>query len=826
MPGQSIGGRFRILREVGRGGMGVVYEALDEKLDRRVAVKCAKPGHHSSLPPEARAASEVSHYNVCKVHEIHSTETPFGAVDYLTMEFIDGETLWQRVNRKGKLAEAEAREIAQQLCAGLAQAHKQGVVHGDLKCPNVILTLSKKGETRAVLTDFGLARSQAGEGSPVVMSRHGGTLDYMAPELFQGARASIATDIYALGVLFHVMLTGQAPQRLTEPRNALLSVEPHDSTATMIETKGVETERQIDKLPAPWRQIVKRCLAVTPAKRFESAEQACFALEPRRKISKWIPVLALGLIAATGVAIWQNREPEGEAVRLAVFPALVQGDAIPTAAGIVQDVASRLNGRGKNLLVIPPFEAQRNQAITVERARSALGATHVLRAKLNQAAGRITLAASLIDTASGREIKELSGTYAITDAAAIAKALTATVTGAFHIRSGVEPEAVSQAAYPFYVQGIAVLRRDSTSADEALPLLQKAVDLDPRSALPFAGLAEAQIQKFQHNYGKEWLERAAENVSKAKSLNPDSVPVLLVSASFQRQHGWYEKALQDLQRAVELDARNSDAWRMLANVYSAMNRPDDAIGTYRKAIDAQPDRYLPYLDMGAFYFAQGRYADAEGYFRRGTVLAPGQVVAHSNLGGVLINLGRYPEAEQELLQALKLRQTQGLLINLGALYNLQQRVTEALPLLEKALTLGPANVTLWSNLGYTYRRLGRAKQARDAYSRGKSLAEQDLVNNPRKPSPRASLALFSAYLGDRLRAESEIGQALRMAHDDAKLMRSAVFTYEVLGKREEALDVLRNAPPTLLQELNREPDLQGLRSDKRFAALLESRRMQ
>jgi serine/threonine-protein kinase len=324
-PGQSIGGRFRILREVGRGGMGVVYEALDEKLDRRVAVKCAKPGHHASLPPEARAASEVSHYNVCKVHEIHSTATPFGDVDYLTMEFVEGETLWQRVSREGKLPDAEAREIARQLCAGLAQAHKQGVIHGDLKCPNVILTRSQSGEARAVLTDFGLARSQSGEGSPHVMNRHGGTLEYMAPELFQGARASIASDIYALGVLFHVMLTGRAPQRLTEPHNAILSVEPHGSTATMIETEGVETERQIGKLPARWRLIVKRCLAATPAKRFESAEQVCLALEPRRKFSGWIPVLALGLIAASGVAIWQNREPDGEHVRLAVFPALVQG---------------------------------------------------------------------------------------------------------------------------------------------------------------------------------------------------------------------------------------------------------------------------------------------------------------------------------------------------------------------------------------------------------------------------------------------------------------------------------------------------------------------
>ena len=189
-PGELVAGRFRVLNEVGRGGMGVVYEAYDQKLDRRVALKTAVRGHDNRLPPEARAAREVSHFNVCKVYELHSTRTKLGEVEFLTMEFIAGETLSARLRRTGPLPLEQDRDIARQICAGLAQAHRQGVVHGDLKCGNIILTETPEGGTRAVITDFGLASlNPPGEEDPGPGPLRG-SFDYMAPELFSGARPS------------------------------------------------------------------------------------------------------------------------------------------------------------------------------------------------------------------------------------------------------------------------------------------------------------------------------------------------------------------------------------------------------------------------------------------------------------------------------------------------------------------------------------------------------------------------------------------------------------------------------------------------------------
>ncbi len=261
-PGTVLANRFRIVRSLGEGGMGMVYEAIDQTLDRRVAIKCAKPGHQMSLPPEARLAREVSHFNVCKVHDLHTAATPAGEMDFLSMEFVEGETLSARLKRLGPLKPDEATAIARQICAGLAQAHRQGVIHGDLKPGNIILSKTPAGGIRAVITDFGLAKVAAPDGSRVVSPR-GGTRDYMAPELLLGERASIASDLYAFGILFHAMLAGRTPawtvtatagsrQKSSPPRSAT----PDGTTVTMT-YNFVEKDwrRRLDELPRPWKPV-------------------------------------------------------------------------------------------------------------------------------------------------------------------------------------------------------------------------------------------------------------------------------------------------------------------------------------------------------------------------------------------------------------------------------------------------------------------------------------------------------------------------------------------------------------------------------------------
>jgi eukaryotic-like serine/threonine-protein kinase len=180
------------VREVAHGGMGIVYEVMDEKLGRRVAIKCAKAGFGKQLPPEVRHAREISHPNVCKIFEIHSASTDHGEIDSISMEYLEGETLTARLRRRPS-SKTEARTIARQLFADLSEAHRNNVIHGDLKSNNVILATGPDESARALIMDFGLARMPGASGVSASSAGPAGTPDYMAPELWRGTRASVAS---------------------------------------------------------------------------------------------------------------------------------------------------------------------------------------------------------------------------------------------------------------------------------------------------------------------------------------------------------------------------------------------------------------------------------------------------------------------------------------------------------------------------------------------------------------------------------------------------------------------------------------------------------
>jgi tetratricopeptide (TPR) repeat protein len=813
-PGQLIEGRFRIAREIAQGGMGIVYEAVDEKLDRRIAIKCAKAGFRKRLPPEVRNAREISHPNVCKIFEIHTASTDHGPIDFIAMEFLDGETLTERLCRE-PVTDAQARAIAGQLCAGLAEAHRHAVIHGDLKPNNIILTTGPGGGIRAVITDFGLAR-QPDASEPARQSGiAGGTPGYMAPELWRGEKASIASDIFALGVILYELVSGRRPHQPTPGSVA--------STETARAGAGPDWQKRLTLEPAPvnrkWDRTLARCLDPDPAKRFQSADEVARALAPRSRRGFLAAAAAVVLAIASAAVTYNRFVTPPNPLRLVVLPFSVEGDPIPSAGGIANDIANRLLGLRRNFAVIPPLEAARNQVHTVAEAKAALGATHVLKTSLSHSGTMILASAGLYDTGSGRAVRELKGSYPANDLQMFAKALTATVTGGLGLRS-VVLDVVAAPAYPYYIQGMALVQRDQVSADQAIPLFRKAIELDPRSALPLAGLAEAQIQKAIEGFGKEWLDQAGSTLAQAKSLNPDSASVLLASGLWNQRTGAHEQAVQDLTRAAQLEPNNAAALSRLGTAYNLMNRPDDAIAAYQKAIEIQPGEYRNYLEFGLFYYYRGRYREAENRMRRVTVLAPRLTAGHENLAAILSDQGRYPESESELLTSLGIEETQRALNNLGYLYRYMGRDNDALRYFEKSMAAGPPSVVLYLNVGDTYRHLRRDPDALEFYERGRSLAQQELGVNPRAFLSRSYLALFWARLRNPTQSQYEMAQALSISPENTRTMRLAVLTYEVLEQRDKALEVLRNAPPDLLNELNREPDLRELQQDSRFVELL------
>src|SRR5215467_3103095 len=267
--GEVIAERFEIIREIGEGGMGVVYEAFDRKRNQRVAIKSAKPGFQPRLSPEIRGALAVSHPNICRVNEIHTAHTSQGEVDFLTMELLEGETLATYLKSRGKLPEPQAFEIARQICEGLAEAHRRGIVHRDLKSGNVILCRGENDQLRAVITDFGLA----GEGTQA--GDLGGTPRYIAPELWKGEKATKASDIYALGVILYEMVAGSRSQSSV---STLSHSDTNVSTASRSDRLISNTRATFRGLPHRWARTISRCLSDRPQDRPRDAMEVLAGL--------------------------------------------------------------------------------------------------------------------------------------------------------------------------------------------------------------------------------------------------------------------------------------------------------------------------------------------------------------------------------------------------------------------------------------------------------------------------------------------------------------------------------------------------------------------
>jgi Protein kinase domain len=320
-PGELVLERYQILRFVGAGGMGEVYEARDGQLGTTVALKTlALPALDDRqavlrMKSEVLLARRATHPNVCRIFDfgVHGRPGPGGVeeIPFLTMELLEGHTLAQRL-RGGALTPAEATPIAAQILAGLGAVHAAGIVHRDLKPENVFL-VAEPGQSgpRVVLMDFGLARSALSGASLTASGAVVGTVGYMAPEQLEGRAATPASDLYALGVVLFEMLAGRRP-----------------FSGDVSPALGLDA---VGGLPPAWRPAILRCLERGVTDRFAAVEEVRAALFGRVRRSR-----AGRLVAALGVAValaalgwfgWRTlRMPEP-----LVAPALPQARARPPA---------------------------------------------------------------------------------------------------------------------------------------------------------------------------------------------------------------------------------------------------------------------------------------------------------------------------------------------------------------------------------------------------------------------------------------------------------------------------------------------------------------
>jgi tetratricopeptide (TPR) repeat protein len=287
-----------------------------------------------------------------------------------------------------------------------------------------------------------------------------------------------------------------------------------------------------------------------------------------------------------------------------------------------------------------------------------------------------------------------------------------------------------------------------------------------------------------------------------------------------RSTGKYDLALQESQRALQLDPRNPDAVISLARSYESAGRMADAEAAYRKAIALRPDAWDGYNQLAGFLADQQRRDEAVTQYRRAIELTPDNAALYLNLGAVYADMGakHYPDAEQMLKKSIALEPSYAAYANLGYLYNQEQKYAQSAAATEKALQLNDKNYVVWGNLVIAYSGLGDKEKANRALDREAPLLEQAAVDSPRDPVVQANLALLYAKKKLRERALSRIQSALALAPDDANVLETVGETYEALGDRAQALQYIEKSLQKGydLAALKNTPDLQGLLSDPSF----------
>ncbi len=795
-PGQLLADRFRVTRRIAQGGMGVVYEAFDEKLGRRIALKCARGGHDRHLSPEVRLATEVSHPNICKIYEIHSTETPQGPLEFFTMELLEGPTLHSRL-KEGRITRKEAEAIARDLCAGLAEAHRHQIIHGDLKSANIILTQKPDGTPRAVITDFGLA--SAGRTSGV----RGGSPGYMAPELHAGQPTTVASDIYALGVILHELASGFRPDQWIAMAANTVTQLPSDPPQNLDHRQRLASlsEAPLPPLRSRWDPILKKCLQTDPKQRYDTADQVGQALGPsvtRRRVLILAGAVALAAVAAL-VTYRQSTAP-AQTVRLDVDARL---GSPQLAANVRREIAQ--------------LKSSPLIAFSVNASR----ATHRLAADLTPTAGKLRLHAVVSDLHSGAPVAEWAADYEPAQLRYAPVALAGVVSSTLHLPAITTYATVNAPAATTYRQGITLLP-DDRKLDEALAAFQSAARLDPDSALPLAGLAEAQRRKYFLTKIPSWRDAAMTSWQQAELRNFDSAEVHRIAGVLEFDRNRREQALARMRRATEFQPPHPDAYRRLGQLYERSEQFPEALQAYSKAQYLAPQDVRVYQDLANIYNEQSKFVEASTALLKAVKLAPDRPLFRRLLAASYQSQGRFPEAESELRTALQQQNSPDTLRELGHVLLYQRKEQQAIPLLSRSTDLDGRNSFTWLYLGLAYKRAGRAADAQGAFRQGLSAAEKYVVAIPGSGQNHALLGYICAQTDQPERASVEASQALQLAPHHNDTLWLATLTYERTGNRAAALKTLEAAPRSLLEDLRQWPEASALTADPGFSQVLSA----
>jgi serine/threonine-protein kinase len=866
----TVAGRFVILRILGAGGMGEVYQAQDSKLKRVVAIKRMSPrlqqndGDRRKFLREAQQASALNHPNVAGIYDVIEE----GGEILLIMEYVEGTPLRSRMHIG--FSRDEFFELAIQVLEGLNAAHEKGILHSDIKPENIILTPAGK----AKILDFGVARRFSlgnNETATVetVTRNISGTPAYMAPEILLQKPYDGRADLFSMGLVCYEMLGGRQPFRTDSIAGTMASV---------LHTEPPSLDGLNPRVSPAVAAVVRTMLEKNPAQRYASARDVLIDLRRVRQGEK--PVFAKGvtpepksdqtqkkagfpknipiviavaaaviLVAALLVPSVFHKgssqsstnvgRPSGEkAATLVVLPLdAISDDAKLTAFGngLVDTLTAKLTQLGDNhsLQVVSAGEIRQKNVTSLAQARQEFGADTGLHIGLQRSGALVRVTYSLNDAKTGKVFKAGTVDAPVTDPFALEDQVATAVATALGLELKADETrelafhgTTMPDAYNYYTQARGYLQDASKTADvdSAIILLEQALKVDPNYGRAEADLGSAYWAKYTSSKDKSLIAKSRQACSKAIELGNAGAAGHVCLGTIASGTGKYEDAVEQFQSAVQLEPSNEDAYIGLGGAYEQLSKTSDAENIYKKIVQLRPKYWRGYNLLGAFYLRQAQYDDAARMFQKVVELTPESFRGYANMGATLLYEAKYAEAIPPLEQSLAIHSTADTYSNLGTAYYYQHRFKEAAQTYEKTVQLNDKDYTNWGNLGEAYYLSGERPKADTAFRKAITMAKEDLAVNPRDPQLLRSLANYHAMINDRTNALKYLNRSLEQSKVDKDALFSAAQIYNDLGDKGLALEWLGKAlragyAPGMLRQ---QPDLDNLHGDARFEGLLNS----
>jgi TolB-like protein/tetratricopeptide (TPR) repeat protein/tRNA A-37 threonylcarbamoyl transferase component Bud32 len=648
----GLADRYRIERELGRGGMATVYLAQDLKHDRRVALKLLHPELATTLGPERflreiHLTARLDHPHILPVFDSGAA----GGLLWYTMPYVEGESLRDRLRREGQLPVEEAVRLAREVADALDCAHQAGVVHRDIKPENILLA---RGHAR--VADFGVARAveAAGAGQLTETGLAVGTPAYMSPEQASGGSVDARSDLYSLGCVLYEMLVGEAPY--TGPSAQAI-------TAKRLSGEIPSMRRVRPAVSEPLEQVITKALARIPADRFQTAAELAQALDgsatastvahsgvahpgntamraSRSRLPARILTLAVGFLVGLGVLFaWKRTHAGPEAagpIRVAVLPFDNLGDSADAyfADGVTDAVRGKLAGLPQFQVTASTSSNQyRRTTKTPQEIARELGVDYLLVGRIRWAkrpdgTSRVQVSPELVRVASASTTWQEPFDASLTDVFQVQADIASRVAGALGVALGAREQTAltarpthDVAAYDAFLRG--ERERHEVNADavrRAIAAYEEAVARDSTFATAWARLAEARF--VGSRLGMEGnVPRAREAAERALQLAPHAAGGY-AAMSLIVQFRDFPKCLELIRRAHALAPNDAEVLSRLASAEAWTGDDQTALGHLARARELDPQSVNVASDAAYALLDLHRPAEAQHEVERGLAIEP------------------------------------------------------------------------------------------------------------------------------------------------------------------------------------------------------------